>query len=118
MMIAKEIGGLEIGQTVVVKDMAVVAVEAMEGTDEAIRRGGVLAGGGATVVKVSRPTQDMRSDVPVAGLGTLAAMKEAGVKVLALEAEKSIFFQRQEFIEEADAAGIAVVGVRYRDNSG
>ncbi len=114
MMIAKEIGRLEIGQTVVVKDMAVMAVEAMEGTDEAIGRGGRLAGGGATVVKVSRPAQDMRFDVPVVGLRTLGVMKESGVSVLALEAEKSIFFQREEFIAEADAAGIAVVGLRYK----
>jgi DUF1009 family protein len=108
---AKEIGSLDIGQTVVVKDRAVMAVEAIEGTDEAIRRGGTLAGRGAVVVKVSRPGQDMRTDIPVVGFQTLSVMEEVGARVLALEAGKSMVLDREEFRRKADAAGIAVVGV-------
>jgi DUF1009 family protein len=108
---AKEIGSLDIGQTVVVKDLAVMSVEAIEGTDEAIRRGGELSGGGAVVVKVSRPGQDMRFDVPVVGLDTLKVMEEVGARVLAVEAGKSILLGRGEFIERAEGAGITVAGV-------
>jgi DUF1009 family protein len=108
---AKEIGRLDIGQTVVVKNQAVMAVEAIEGTDEAIRRGGLYAGGGAVVVKVSKPSQDMRFDVPVAGMNTLKAMIEAGARVLALEARKTILLQRDRLIKEADEAGISVIGL-------
>jgi DUF1009 family protein len=114
---AKEIGSLDIGQTVVVKDRAVMAVEAIEGTDEAIRRGGTLAGGGAVVVKVSRPGQDMRTDVPVVGLQTLSIMEEEGVRVLALEAGKSMVLDREEFLAKADGAGITVVGVSADNRS-
>jgi DUF1009 family protein len=114
---AKEIGSLDIGQTVVVKDRAVMAVEAIEGTDEAIRRGGTLAGGGAVVVKVSRPGQDMRTDVPVVGLQTLSIMDEEGVRVLALEAGKSMVLDREEFLAKADGAGITVVGVSADNRS-
>jgi DUF1009 family protein len=109
--IAKEVGKLEIGQTVVVKGLTVVAVEAVEGTDEAILRGGKLSGGAAVVVKVSRPEQDMRLDVPVVGLRTLDCMIKAGARVLALEAGSSILLDQEDFIERADEAGIAVVGV-------
>ncbi|MCK4910362.1 MAG: UDP-2,3-diacylglucosamine diphosphatase LpxI [Thermodesulfovibrionales bacterium] len=108
---AKEIGSLGIGQTVVVKDRDVMAVEAIEGTDEAIRRGGLLAGGGAVVVKVSRPGQDMRFDVPVVGPDTLGVMVQSKVRVLALEAGKSIFLERESFISGAEEAGITVIGV-------
>jgi DUF1009 family protein len=114
--IAKELGRLDIGQTVVVKDLAVMALEAIEGTDEAIKRGGRLAGGGAVVVKVSKPKQDMRFDVPAVGLKTLNAMKEAGVLTLAVEAGKSIFMDRERFIKKADDAGISVVGYRGREH--
>lgn len=107
---AKEIGRLDIGQTVVVKKQAVMAVEAIEGTDEAITRGGRFAKG-ATVVKVSKPGQDMRFDVPVVGMETLHIMMEADIRVLAVEAEKSIFLKRDEFVKEAGKAGITVVGV-------
>ncbi len=109
--VAKEIGRLDIGQTVVVKNQAVMAVEASEGTDEAILRGGRLAGGGATVVKVSRPEQDMRLDVPVVGLQTLECMIKAGIRVLALETRSSIFLDQEEFLKKAGAVGISVVGV-------
>ena len=108
---AKAVGDLDIGQTVVVKDRAVMAVEAIEGTDEAIMRGGLLALEGAVVVKVSRPGQDMRFDVPVVGPDTLKAMVKAKVRVLALEAGKSIFLERDDFISGAENAGISIVAV-------
>jgi len=108
--IAKEMGRLDIGQTVVVKNKAVMAVEAIEGTDEAIRRGGRLAGPGAVVVKVAKPEQDMRFDVPGAGPDTLRTMIEVGASVLAVEAEKTLLLQRELFLKEADEAGISVAG--------
>jgi len=108
--IAKEIGRLDIGQTVVVKNQAVMAIEALEGTDEAIKRGGRLAGSGAVVVKVSKPNQDMRFDVPVVGLDTLRAMIEVGARVLSVESKKSIILNRDAIIEESKKAGISIVG--------
>ena len=84
--VARALAGMDLGQTAVVKDRAAVALEAMEGTDEVIRRAGRIAGPGATVVKVSKPRQDMRFDVPVVGPGTLDAMREAGARVLAVDA--------------------------------
>ncbi|MBI5739234.1 MAG: UDP-2,3-diacylglucosamine diphosphatase LpxI [Nitrospirae bacterium] len=110
--IAKRIGGLDIGQTVVVKDKAVMAVEAIEGTDEAVKRGGALAGKEAVVIKVSKPEQDRRFDVPVVGANTLHSMKSVGAKVLALEAEKCIILDRENFIKTAGEMGIVVVGVK------
>lgn len=109
--IARALTALDLGQTVVVKDRAAVALEAMEGTDEAIRRAGRIAGGGCTVVKLGKPKQDMRFDVPVAGPGTLAAMREAGARVLAVEAMRTLLIDRAAFLAEADDAGIAIVGV-------
>lgn len=108
---AKEIGRLDIGQTVVVKDKAVMAVEAIEGTDEAILRGGRLAKGGAVVVKVSKPQQDMRYDVPVIGMDTLRAMLEIKAGVLAAEAGRSLIIQRDEMKALAEENGLAIVGV-------
>ena len=113
--IAKEMGRLDIGQTVVVRSQAVMAIEAIEGTDEAIKRGGSLAGTGAVVVKTSKPQQDMRFDVPVVGLGTLRSMILVKARVLAVEAEKSILLEREELLREANAAGITVIG--FRDSS-
>ncbi|MCX7793047.1 MAG: UDP-2,3-diacylglucosamine diphosphatase LpxI [Thermodesulfovibrionales bacterium] len=110
--IAKEIGRLDIGQTVVIKDRAVMAVEAIEGTDRAIKRGGELAGGGAVVVKVSKPQQDLRFDVPVAGLHTIRSMKESGCTVLALEAERCLFIQKEEAVKEADNEGMIILGYK------
>lgn len=110
--IAKEIGRLDIGQSVIVKNQAVMAVEAIEGTDEAIRRGGAYAGGGAVVVKVSKPDQDMRFDVPVAGIDTLKAMVDVQARVLALEAGKTILLQRERVLREANEAGITVLGYK------
>ncbi|RPI36030.1 MAG: DUF1009 domain-containing protein, partial [Nitrospiraceae bacterium] len=97
------------------KNQAVMAIEAIEGTDEAIKRGGKLSGGGAVVVKVSKPQQDMRFDVPVVGLDTLRSMTEAHCRVLAIEAEKSILLQREKLVREANETGIVVVG--FRDTS-
>jgi len=108
---AKEIGRLDIGQCVVVRRQVVVALEAIEGTDETIRRGGLLAGPGTVVIKVSKPDQDLRFDVPAVGLETIRAMAEAKAAVLAVEAGKSLMFNRAEMLQEADRAGIAVWGV-------
>ena len=107
---AKEIGRLDIGQTVVVKNRAVMAVEAIEGTDEAIKRGGKLAGEGAVVLKVSKPNQDMRFDVPAVGLQTLSAMQEVKARVLCVEAKKSLILNKDKLLEVAKIAGISIVG--------
>jgi DUF1009 family protein len=108
--IAKEMGQLDIGQTVVIKNQAVMAVEAIEGTDEAIKRGGNLAGKGAVVVKVSKPNQDMRFDVPAVGIDTIKAMREVRARVLAVESKKSIFIEQEKTLQESQKAGISVVG--------
>ncbi len=110
--IAKEIGRLDIGQAVVVKEGAVMAVEAIEGTDEAILRGGRWAGKNAVVVKVIKPHQDMRLDVPVIGVDTLKSMIDIKAKVLAVEAHKSIIVNRELFIREAESADISVIGIK------
>ena len=107
---ADAIAGLDIGQTVVVKDRAVVAVEAMEGTDAVIGRAGELAGAGAVVVKVAKPTQDMRFDVPVVGVATIEAMTRAGAVVLSIDAGKTLILDGDALTTAADRAGIAVVG--------
>jgi len=109
--IARTIGRLDIGQTVVVKKRAVMAVEAIEGTDEAIQRGGMLAEKDAVVIKISKPQQDMRFDVPAVGIDTLRSMKKAGAKVLALEAGKCIIVDKENFLTEADKSGISVIGI-------
>lgn len=108
---AREIGRLDIGQTVVIKNQAVLAIEAIEGTDEAIRRGGKLGKGDVIVIKVSKPGQDMRFDVPVVGLKTMEVLKETGTKVLALEAGKTILLEKEEMIMEADKIGMSIIGV-------
>ena len=109
--IAKEMGRLDIGQSVAVKDQAVLAVEAVEGTDECIRRAGVLCAGGFTVVKVAKPQQDMRFDVPTIGLGTLETLQAAGGKVLAVEAGRTIFLDQAAVIEYADRHGLVIVAL-------
>jgi DUF1009 family protein len=109
--IAKALGGLDIGQTVVVRDRAVLAVEAIEGTDAAIARGGALASGGVVVVKVAKPDQDLRFDMPAIGMDTLKALREARATVLAFEAGRTVVLDRDELAREADALGIAVIGV-------
>jgi len=109
--LAKEMGRLDVGQAVVVKGQAPIAIEAIEGTDQCIRRAGQLCGGGFTVVKVAKPQQDMRFDVPTIGIGTLESMIAAGGKVLAIEAGNTILIDEPEFIATADRAGIAVVAL-------
>jgi UDP-2,3-diacylglucosamine hydrolase len=108
--IADAVAGLDIGQTIVVKHRAVVAVEAMEGTDSVIARAGALAGAGTRVVKVAKPSQDMRFDVPVVGVTTIKAMQAVGADALSIDAGKTLILDDQAFVEAADAAGICVVG--------
>lgn len=107
---ADAIAGLDIGQTIVVKDKAVVAVEAMEGTDAVIRRAGEIAGPGTRVVKVAKPAQDMRFDVPVVGVATIAVMRAAGATAISVDAGRTLIVDGDRFVAAADDAGIAVVG--------
>jgi DUF1009 family protein len=110
--VARQISGMDIGQTVVVSDRACVAVEAMEGTDETIARAARIADGKPlVVVKVSKPGQDMRFDVPVIGLPTLEHRKKAQATALAVDAGRTLLFDRTKLIELADAAGIAIQAV-------
>jgi DUF1009 family protein len=107
--VARHIASMDIGQTVVVADLACVAVEAMEGTDETITRAARFAEGKpVVVVKVSKPNQDMRFDVPVVGLPTVEAMKKAGATALAIDAARTLLFDREKLIEMADQAGIVI----------
>jgi DUF1009 family protein len=109
--IAIQIARMDIGQTIVVRDKAVVAVEAMEGTDAAVRRAGALASGkDLTVIKVSKPRQDMRFDVPVVGLPTLRIMGESGATALTMDAHRTLILDKEQFAQTADELGIAVVG--------
>jgi DUF1009 family protein len=112
---AKAVAGFDIGQTVVVQDAAIVAVEGMEGTDACVARAATLARSqgrepALVVVKVAKPKQDFRFDLPVVGLDSLVQFKAAGVKALALEAGSTLVFDRERFAADADAAGIAVAG--------
>jgi DUF1009 family protein len=114
--LAKESGRLDIGQSVAVKGRLVIAVEAIEGTDMCIRRAGELcSSGGFTVVKVAKPEQDMRFDVPTIGVGTIRTMAEAGGKLLAIEAGKTIIIDQPEVIAEARRCRITVVAVDAAD---
>ncbi|MFN0195153.1 MAG: LpxI family protein [Planctomycetaceae bacterium] len=114
--IAKELGRLDIGQTVIVNDKAVIAVEAIEGTDQAIRRAGLLCRrGGFTVVKVAKPQQDFRFDMPTIGLQTLQSMHEAGGRVLAIESGMTILLDQPEFLEMAERFRIAVVALNSQE---
>jgi len=107
--VARQIAGLDLGQTVVIRDRACVAIEAMEGTDETIERAARITGGQRlVVVKVSKPKQDMRFDVPVVGLPTVEAMKQAGATALAIDASRTLLFDRDKLIEQANAAGITI----------
>lgn len=109
--IAGEIARLDLGQTVVVRGNACVAIEAMEGTDATIIRAGTLARGKLTVVKVAKPNQDMRFDVPVVGVPTINAMLEAGASCLCVTADKTLIFDKAEMLALADAKKIAVIAV-------
>jgi len=108
--IADGIAGMDIGQTIVVKDRAIVAVEAMEGTDAAIERAGRLAGPGTRIVKVAKPSQDMRFDVPVVGVATIRTMQAAGADGISIDAGKTLILDGDAFIHAANDAGIVVVG--------
>lgn len=117
--VARAVAGFDIGQTVVVAAQACVAVEAMEGTDAAIERAGLLMGSlddeastldrGLTVVKIAKPNQDMRFDVPVIGMGTMESMIRAGATCLSLEAQRTLLFDRDSLLARANQAGIAIV---------
>ena len=109
--IAKALGNLDVGQTVVVRGGAVLALEAIEGTDAAIRRGCALGEKGACVVKVAKPKQDPRFDVPTIGPGTLATMIECGAGALAVEAGRTVILDREAVARDADEAGISIVGI-------
>jgi DUF1009 family protein len=109
--VARALAKMDLGQTVVIKDRAAVALEAMEGTDEVIERAGRIAGPGVVVVKVAKPKQDMRFDVPVVGAATIATLLRAGARVLALEAGRTLLLDKPDVLRSADEAGIAIWGM-------
>jgi DUF1009 family protein len=112
-MLAKHMGGLDVGQSVAVKERAALAVEAIEGTDRCIERAGQLCpAGGWTLVKVAKPDQDMRFDVPTIGLRTIENLHKARAKVLAVEADRTIMIDQDKVIELADRYGIVIVSVK------
>ncbi len=114
--IAKQMGELDIGQSIVINDKAVIAVEAIEGTDRAIHRAGELCKrGGFSVVKVAKPQQDRRFDVPTVGIKTLQTMHEAGGRVLAIESNQTIMIDQQEVADLADKLGIAIVSLNEEE---
>jgi len=108
---AKALGAIDVGQCVVVKNRAVVAVEAMEGTDETIKRGAVLARGKAVVIKVSKPHQDLRFDLPAVGKRTVEVLQTYGAAVLALEAGKTLAFDREAMVDLANRCRISIIGL-------
>lgn len=114
----RAVGGLEIGQCVVVKNRTVLAVEAIEGTDEAIRRGGRLANNGAVVVKMAKPQQDLRFDIPAVGPATIASMQAVGAAVLAVEAGKTLMLDKADLLDAARKASISVVGITGGESHG
>jgi hypothetical protein len=109
--LAKELGRLDIGQCLVVRNRAVLAVEAIEGTDETIRRGGILARKQAVVIKVCKPDQDLRFDLPAVGERTIETMREVKARVLAIEAGKTIIFNRKTTLHLADKYGMVIVSI-------
>jgi len=113
----KGVAGLDIGQTIVVQKQAVLAVEAIEGTDEAIKRGGKLGSGEAAVIKVAKPNQDLRFDVPAIGPDTLEMMHASGCTLLAVEAGKTLMIERQRFFELANQYGISVYGTSEQSSA-
>jgi DUF1009 family protein len=116
--IVKEIGKLDIGQTLVVRDRSVMAVEAIDGTDATVRRGGRLGREKTVVVKASKPNQDLRFDMPAVGVDTVKTMAEVKASVLAVEAEKTIVFDREEMVRLADQKKIAILGVEEESGNG
>ena len=115
---ADAIAGLDIGQTIAVKDKAVVAVEAMEGTDQVIARAGSIAGSGVRIVKVAKPKQDMRFDVPVIGIATIRAMQTVGMTALSIDAGRTLVMDGEQVFAAADEAGITIVGRPRSEQSG
>lgn len=113
---AKEIAGLDIGQTVVVKDQTVLAVEGMDGTDSTIKRGGKLGRGDVVVVKVSKPHQDRRFDLPIVGERTVEVLKQAKAKVLAFSARSTILLDREKVVKSANQNGISLVAVKEKES--
>ena len=109
--VAKRTASFEIGQTVVVKQGVVLAIEALEGTDQAIRRGGGFGREGVVVVKMARPRQDMRFDVPVIGPGTIEVLREVRASVLAVQAGKTLLIEKSRLLASADEAGLSLVGI-------
>ena len=109
--LAKEMGKLDVGQSVVIKNKMIMAVEAIEGTDKCIERGCKLGGKGITVVKVSKPTQDKRFDIPAIGLNTLKTMDRYGAKILAIEANETIIVDQKKVIDFANKKGIIVMAI-------
>lgn len=109
--IAKQVAALDVGQSVVVKRGTVLAVEAFEGTDACLRRGGALGQGGAVAVKVTKPNQDMRFDIPCIGPETIAALRKSGISAMAIEAGRTLLLAREEILSAADAAKIALEAV-------
>ena len=108
---AKELGRHDIGQTAVVKEKAVMALEAIEGTDACIRRGGALSGGGAAVGKAAKPQQDMRFDVPTVGAATIESMIAAGAKALAIEAERVLVVDQAKVLALAEENGRTIAAI-------
>lgn len=113
---AKEIAGLDIGQTVVVKDQTVLAVEGMDGTDRTIKRGGRLGRGDVVVVKVSKPQQDRRFDLPIIGERTIEVLKQAKAKVLAFSARSTILLNREKVVKSANQNGVSLVAVKEEES--
>jgi DUF1009 family protein len=116
-VIADAVAGMDVGQTIAVKQRAVVAVEAMEGTDEVIARAGHLAGQGVRIVKVAKPKQDMRFDVPVIGLATILAMRAAGATALSIDGGRTLMFDREALLASANEAGITIIGRPNNDEN-
>jgi DUF1009 family protein len=116
--VAKATSGLDIGQTVVIKQGTVLAVEAFEGTDAAIRRAGELGGEGAVVVKVAKRGHDMRFDIPVVGLHTMKTLRKAGIRVLAVEAGRTILLERDQVVKEAERLGLSFLAVPTDETTG
>jgi hypothetical protein len=116
LQVAKVTSGIDIGQTVVIKEGMIVAVEAFEGTDQTIRRAGKLAGRGTVVVKVAKRGHDMRFDIPVMGMRTLKTLRKAGVSAMAVEAGRTILLERERVCREADRLGMALMAVEMQHN--
>jgi DUF1009 family protein len=115
---ADAIAGLDIGQTIAVKDKAVVAVEAMEGTDQVIARAGAIAGSGVRIIKVAKPKQDMRFDVPVIGIATIRAMQTAGITALSIDAGRTLVMDGEQVFAAANETGITIIGRPRSEQSG